>query len=264
MIRILSPAAAYVLEEVARTRTLLVFDFDGTLAPLVADRAAAAMRPSTRALLRTAALLYPCAVVSGRTRADVGRRVADAPLVAVIGNHGAEPGFGPVDARVAARVAAWRRELEGDPAAAEGVDLEDKRFSLAFHYRKAPSWAEAQRTIARRVEKLAEARVLHGHAVVNVVPEEAPTKGDALRELCARLGSAVAVYVGDDCTDEDAFQSEVASISIRVGDSSDSCARYCLGSQEELDALLRALVTARAKQDGMGHGWQGLVRAAEG
>jgi trehalose 6-phosphate phosphatase len=189
--------------------------------------------------------------------------VADAPLVAVIGNHGAEPGFGPVDSRVAARVAEWRRELEQDLAPAEGIELEDKRFSLAFHFRRAHSWADAQRAIARRVEKLAEARVFHGHAVVNVVPEEAPTKGDALRALCARLGSGVAVYVGDDCTDEDAFQSEVASLSIRIGDSPDSRARYCLGSQEEVDELLRALVDARARQDGIGHGWQGLVRAVE-
>jgi trehalose 6-phosphate phosphatase len=263
MIEILSPAAAHVLEELARTRTLLAFDFDGTLAPIVTDRAAAAMRPTTRALLRTAALLYPCAVVSGRTRADVASRVANVPLVALIGNHGAEPGFGPVDAGVVARVAAWRRDLEGALDAVDGIELEDKRFSIAFHYRKARSWAEAERRILDAVGRLDEARILHGHAVVNVVPADAPTKGDALRELCARLGSRVAVYVGDDCTDEDAFRSTVASISIRVGDAPGSCARYRLSAQEDMDDLLRALVAARARQDGLGHGWQGLVRAVE-
>jgi trehalose 6-phosphate phosphatase len=263
MIRILSPAAAHVLEEIARTRTLLAFDFDGTLAPIVPDRGAAAMRSSTGALLRTVALLYPCAVVSGRTRSDVASRVRDVPLVAMIGNHGAEPGFGPVDGRIATRVAAWRPHLEAAVGATEGLELEDKRFSIALHYRNARSWTDAEGVIARTVEKLDGARVFHGHAVVNVVPEEASTKGDALRALCDRLGSRVAVYVGDDRTDEDAFQSEVVSISIRVGDSPDSSARYCLGSQEELDELLRALITARATLDGRGHGWQGLVRALE-
>jgi trehalose 6-phosphate phosphatase len=263
MIRILSPNAAYVIEEIARTRTLLAFDFDGTLAPIIAHRSAAAMRPTTRALLRTVALLYPCAVVSGRTRSDVAARVADVPLVAVIGNHGAEPGFGPVDASVAARVTGWRGAVEGALDPADAIDLEDKRFSIAFHYRSSRSWTDARTKIARIVEMLEGGRVLHGHAVVNVIPEEAPTKGDALRALCERLGSRVAVYVGDDRTDEDAFESNVASISIRVGDSQGSAARYCVETQEEVDDLLRALVAARARQDGLGNGWQGLVRAAD-
>lgn len=263
MIRILSPDAAFVIEEIARTRTLLAFDFDGTLAPLVSDRSAAAMRPETRALLRTVALLYPCAVVSGRTRRDVAARVADIPLVSAIGNHGAEPGFGPVDASIAERVAAWRTSLEGVLDPADAIELEDKRLSIAFHYRGARSWPDARARIERIVETLEGTRVLQGHAVVNVIPEEAPTKGDALRALCQRLGARVAVYVGDDRTDEDAFESDVASISIRVGDSRGSAARYCVDTQEEVDDLLRALVAARAKQDGLGHGWQGLVRAAE-
>jgi trehalose 6-phosphate phosphatase len=159
MNRILSPAAAHVVEEIARTRTLLAFDFDGTLAPIVADRCAAAMRPTTRALLRTVALLYPSAVVSGRTRSDVAARVANVPLVAVIGNHGAEPGFGPVDAAIAARVAAWRGAVESTLDPDDAIDLEDKRLSLAFHYRSSRSWPEARTKIGRIVEMLEDTRV---------------------------------------------------------------------------------------------------------
>jgi trehalose 6-phosphate phosphatase len=262
VIPILSPAAADVIEQISRNRTLLAFDFDGTLAPMVPDRAAAALRDSTRALLRTVALLYPCAVVSGRTRADATSRLADVPLVAIIGNHGAEPGFGPVDRRLETRVADWRRALAARLAGVDGVEIEDKRLSLALHYRGARSRDDAERAIARAVAPLEAARTFSGHAVVNVVPDEAPTKGDAMLALCARLGARIAVYVGDDCTDEEAFRSDVVSISVRIGESSRSSARYCLPAQEDVDDLLGALVATRARQDGLGERWQGLVRAA--
>ena len=59
------------LMEFARQRVLLAFDFDGTLAPIVREPEAAAMRQSTSVLLAEVAKLYPCVVISGRLRADV-------------------------------------------------------------------------------------------------------------------------------------------------------------------------------------------------
>src|SRR5512134_2919992 len=126
--------ASAVVDQIARERTLLAFDFDGTLAPIVDDRSAAAMRAETRALLRATSLLYPCAVISGRTRADVAARVQDVPLVAIVGCHGAEPGFGPIDTGLERRVASWRAALSGALADAD-VEIEDKRLGIALHYR---------------------------------------------------------------------------------------------------------------------------------
>ena len=96
-----APAAPPVLASIARERTLLVIDVDDVLTPDAGARGEARVPPATRALLRTAALLYPCAVISGRRRAEVAASVAGVPLVAVIGRHGAEPGFGPVDQALA-------------------------------------------------------------------------------------------------------------------------------------------------------------------
>jgi len=255
-----SPCAA-VADEIARTRTLLAFDFDGTLAPIIDDRAEAWMRDETRALLRAAALLYPCVVISGRTRADVAARVDGVPLVAVVGNHGAEAGFGPLDRALQERVASWRADLERSLRGAEGIEIEDKRFGIALHFRRARSWARAERRARSAAAALDGSVVFGGHAVVNVVPDDAPTKGDAIRALCRRLGTRIAVYVGDDRTDEEAFRSEVVAISIRIGGAPDSCATYSLETQAEVDDLLRALVAARARQDGLGDRWEGLVRA---
>ncbi len=256
----LSASGAAVVDEIARAHALLAFDFDGTLAPIVEDRDRAIMRGETRALLRATALLYPCAVISGRMRSDVAARVREVPLVAVVGCHGAEAGFGPLDRSLEVRVASWRGVLEDALRGCEGIELEDKRFSIALHYRRARSWRDAERRALAAAAALDGAVVFGGHAVVNVLPEDAPTKGDAVRQLCARLGTRVAVYVGDDRTDEEAFRSEVVGISIRVGGERASSAAYWLPDQRQLDALLRALVAARARQAGLGDRWEGLVR----
>ena len=257
-IPILSAAGTRTIEAIARDRTLLILDFDGTLAPIVDARDGAYPRPETRALLRATSLLYPCAVVSGRARLDVATRLEGVPLVAVIGCHGAEPGFGPLDRRLAATVVGWRERLE-ELRDLPGVELEDKRFSIALHYRRAPDHAAALHRILAVAGRLRDARVTCGKAIVNVTPLGAPTKGDAIQALCRRLGARVAVYVGDDRTDEAAFRAEVVSIAIRVGQGPDSSASYALPSQEAVDDLLRALLAARARQDGRVE-WSGLVR----
>ncbi|HEX9400368.1 MAG TPA: trehalose-phosphatase [Anaeromyxobacter sp.] len=259
----LSASGAAVVDSIARAHTLIAFDFDGTLAPIVDDRDQACMRRETRALLRATALLYPCAVISGRMRSDVAARVSDVPLIAVIGSHGAEAGFGPLDRSLQTRVASWRGELGRALWRCEGIEIEDKKFSIAVHYRHACSWRDAERRVLSAAAKLDGAVVFGGHAVVNVLPDDAPTKGDAISQLCERLGARIAVYVGDDRSDEEAFRSKVVGISIRVGGERDSSAAYWLPQQPQVDDLLRALVAARARQDGRGPRLEGLVRAME-
>ena len=68
---LLAPQNRSVLRRLVRGRVLLAFDFDGTLAPIVADPPAARLRPRTRRLLAEVARKYPCVVISGRSRADV-------------------------------------------------------------------------------------------------------------------------------------------------------------------------------------------------
>ena len=76
---LLAPQNRSVLRRLVRGRVLLAFDFDGTLAPIVADPPAARLRPRTRRLLAEVARKYPCVVISGRSRADVARRLTGIP-----------------------------------------------------------------------------------------------------------------------------------------------------------------------------------------
>jgi len=97
--------AAGALEALAASDALLAFDFDGTLAPIVADPALAAMRPATRHLLAQAAQLYPCAVISGRPEEDVPRLLGGVTVWYVIGNRALQP---PDEvARLSAQVGGW-------------------------------------------------------------------------------------------------------------------------------------------------------------
>lgn len=250
-----------ILEEIAKTRALLAFDYDGTLAPYVDDRHAAEMRRETRTLLRTAAVLYPCAVVSGRARADVLARLDGVPLIAVIGNHGAEPGLGPLEKELRTRVAEWEAILAPTIADMEGVELENKGFSLGIHHRRARSWCDAREHIRRLVSGLERAVVFEGHAVVNVLPEGAPTKANAIRQICTRFALNTVVYVGNDRSDEEAFRCEVVSVAIRIGFDPASSARFAVPEQADIDQLLRELVLARARIDGRESLGEGLLRA---
>lgn len=258
---ILSEDARGTLEALARERALLVFDFDGTLAPIVDLPAAAAMRESTRALLRVASLLYPCAVVSGRSRANLGPRLEGVPLLAFVGNHGAEAGFGPVDRSPRPTVAGWVAALRAALSETPGIEIEDKGLSVAVHTRRAADPRAAEARARAAAEGLAGARVFGGHAVVNVAPAGAPDKGAAVVELLRRIGGRTALYVGDDVTDEDAFAAEGVVVPVRVGLLPTSAARFYLPGQEDVDALLRALVCARRRVDGRGECVDSLLRA---
>jgi trehalose 6-phosphate phosphatase len=258
---ILSADGRAALDELARGPALLAFDFDGTLAPIVKDRSSAELPAETRRLLRALALMYPCAVISGRSRADVAARLTAIPLLAIVGNHGAEAGRGPIDRSRRARLVAWKRSLEGALDSEPGVEIEDKRFSIAVHYRHAPVRATARHAVLRAAGSLPGVRVFGGHAVVNVVPADAPNKGTALQALVARTGAGPVLYAGDDRTDEDAFRSPYVGVSIRVGRTLRTSARWYLPEQGAIDELLRALIGAKIRLDGVPVTLSGITRA---
>lgn len=243
MKRILARANRGILEHFVQPGTLFAFDYDGTLAPINANPARAKMRPQTRALLKAVASCRDVVVITGRARADVGRFLAGIPLRRVIGNHGLEtPGAPP--RWVSRRVAAWLAELRSRLHEIDGAVIEDKRYSLAVHYRACSDRASARRRIIHIAKSLDGARLVGGKAVLNVVPVEAPDKGAALLQARERLHCSRALYVGDDDTDEDVFRLRMPEtvLGIRVGERRGSQASYALRSQLEIDELLAILV----------------------
>ena len=256
MKNILAPAQRSILTPFAWSRTLVAFDFDGTLAPIVNRPERAGIRPRTRLLLTKLASLYPCIVISGRAIPDVSRRVAGLGLRGIVGNHGLEPW--KATARIHRRVKEWRPAFEHVLGSEPGVEIEDKNYSLAIHYRRSRAKKRVKARATEIARRLAKARVIGGIEVLNVVPSDAPHKGIALERERDRLQCDTAIYVGDDETDEDVFALDQPGrlLTIRVGRKPDSRADYFLEDQSRIDALLRILVELR-------HGHRSLVERLE-
>ena len=233
------------LREFLRSRnTLIALDYDGTLAPIAPMPHLATLPDTTRALLVRVARHYPMIVLTGRARRDALHLLAGVPVLEVIGSHGAELPGSPIG-RFLARVEQWRDQLADKLHTVAGTNIEDKKYSLAVHYRQSEDPASANQSIRDAAGKLKGARVVGGKKVVNVVPEEAPDKGAALLGALDRLGCERAVFVGDDETDESAFAAAAGStriFTIRVGEDAESKAGYFLRSQQEIDTLLETML----------------------
>lgn len=240
-----------VLAQLAWSNVLVAFDFDGTLAPIVSNRDDARMRHSTCGFLVKICNLYPCAVISGRAQSDVSTRLGGATVKYIVGNHGLEPGSG-LDA-FEVDIGKARKILGSELAEMAGVELEDKRYSLAVHYRRSRNKRAALAKIVSIVENLpVPMRVVLGKQVVNVIPKRAPNKGDALMELRAAEHADTALYIGDDVTDEDVFELDQPGrlLTIRVGEAATSAATYFVRDQSEVDRLLSKLIRLREKRSG--------------
>jgi trehalose 6-phosphate phosphatase len=245
---LLGPAGRRALAALAGARAVVALDFDGTLAPIVRDRARAGMTPRTRRLLAEVAARWPTAVVSGRGLPDLRARLEGIPVRWLVGNHGAE-GLGALPGRAALRrqVARWRDALLAVAAAHPGAEVEDKGLSLAAHYRNAARPAAAHRALAAAAGRLAGARVHEGKKVVNVVHPEAPDKGTAITRLARRSRAEALLFVGDDETDEHGFAAPLAIpyLPVRVGRRQGSAARWLLPARRDVDRLLALLAALR-------------------
>ncbi|MGD2140357.1 MAG: trehalose-phosphatase [Burkholderiales bacterium] len=124
------------------------------------------------------------------------------------------------------------------------IILEDKGHALAVHYRLEP---EMEAEISKRVEELAkpfsgELHVMHGKMVSEIKPKLAD-KGSAIRDFMSEtpFKGRVAVFIGDDTTDEDGFRlvNSINGYSVRVGDSGRTAARWRLPGVDEVIAWLQ-------------------------
>ena len=239
---------------------LLLTDFDGTLCGFQNDPAAVFLSDRCRTALSTLATRpgLSVGVVSGRRAADVRRRTALDGPVYYAGLHGMEID-GP-DTRFEVPHLAARRSLLQQLARSmttaiaplPGAFLENKDLSWALHVRAA-SAADRQRaehafwSFATPALDAGTLRLQRGECVFELLPDIAWNKGDAVRWIEAdatrRLGSVVRpVYLGDDRTDEHAFDAVgTRGITVVVG-RRPSRAEHRLQDPAAVERLLLQLV----------------------
>lgn len=216
------PYAVDRLDDIRRTiggRNVAVFlDYDGTLTPIVDDPDAAVLEETTARTLEVLGRRCPVAVVSGRDLDDVRARVG-LDDVYYAGSHGfdlLEPDgrrHAQPDARGArGELDSAEEQLRDRLRGVEGVIVERKRYGVAVHYRRVPR-GEVEAVLGA-VQQVASAhqhlQVGAGKQVRDLRPDVEWDKGAALRWILDQEpdppGGVVAVYAGDDVTDEDAFR----------------------------------------------------------
>lgn len=247
-----------------RSPILLLSDFDGTLCEFRNDPESVQLAESRRAALSALARRPAVCVgiVSGRRADDVRDRAALDGPVYYAGLHGMEI-VGPDGGFNVDPLAAYRdrlQELRGALAAAarhlDGVFLEDKDLSVALHVRAAAAEdrVRAEKTFWALVSpalRAGRARVQRGHHVLELLPDVAWNKGNAVRwieaDAARRLGSTVRpVYLGDDRTDEHAFEAVGdRGVTVIVG-RAPSAAAHRLPDPAAVERLLDRIVSMTA------------------
>jgi trehalose 6-phosphate phosphatase len=198
------------------SRSAILLDIDGTLAPIVRHAEDAHVPEKTRSALIAIARAYGVvACISGRTATDA-RRVVSIGSITYVGNHGGEllrPGAARPE--VEPEFAHWSRRVQEFASRAANAELqrlrvrtEDKGAIVAWHWRGAPDEAAARAAVQRIAEAAERAglRPHWGRKVLEVRPPVELDKGIGIALLLRDAPVSAAIYVGDDATDLDAFR----------------------------------------------------------
>jgi len=244
-------------------RRLVCLDYDGTLTSIVKHPMQARLPPRAKHLLAQLAHRQGTwvALVSGRALVDLKRHVGLSRLI-YIGNHGLEL-QGPRLRYTHPAAQAGRpllkqlaRRLERLLRPVPGAWIEDKGLTLSLHWRGVPpslhrqfhgvvTQALAPEVGQRRIE------LTTGKRVIEVRPRGNWHKGTILAWLLQRIPRSrrhtrtMAVYFGDDQTDEAAFRAinRVRGVSVRVGCRPHAtAARWCVRSPREVHAALARML----------------------
>ena len=253
-VRVLRGKAQSEMMEACRTAAQRAFllDYDGTLVPFVEDPKRAQPDEELLELLARASAAPDTEVVmvSGRPRRDLEEWFGHLP-VSLVAEHGVWLRARGEEWRMLRAVGTdWKDRVR--PILQRYVDrlpgalLEEKEFSLAWHYRAADA-EQASRRSRELLDALAgftrnvDVQVLEGNKVLEI-RTTGVSKGTAALEWLRTSASEFVLAIGDDWTDEDLFRAlPETAYSIRVGMAA-TAARYYLGSHVAVRRLLRDLV----------------------
>ena len=203
------------------------FDIDGTLVDFVDSPRAARLDAPLRQLVDR---LYRAtggavALISGRAIADIDEIFPGIPFPAA-GQHGTErrDAAGRIShhASPSPQLERVRRELARAVARHSGLVLEDKGFSIALHYRRAPQLGGYAHRLVRSLLAPGEPAysIQTGKRIVELKPA-GRDKGVAVVEFMQEepFRGRTPVFVGDDVTDEYGFVTvnRLQGHSVKVG-----------------------------------------------
>ncbi|KKF01794.1 trehalose-phosphatase [Mycolicibacterium obuense] len=249
---------------VALRRPVVLLDFDGTVSEIVGDPDEAVLLPRAAEAVAALASRCPVAFLSGRSLDDLRRRV-DLTGVWLGGNHGVElasadgiPYTNPCATAALRSLTSVVPDLTARLGGVQGVSIENKGFALAVHYRHVPDGSvDAVIAAVRDIGRSQGLRISQGRKVIELRLDVDWDKGRAVDWLLTQIDGAdltLPIYIGDDSTDEDAFDAlrhNGIGIAVRQGvdDTRRSSARFCLADPDAVCTLLSRLGERLAADD---------------
>lgn len=248
---LLNPRNIRILESFCLVKTLFAFDYDGTLAPIASDPKKAVMNQNVSNLLKDLNRNSHVAIITGRKTSDVMTLLPIDPFI-VIGNHGAEGMHSEEEIlKLKSCCQNWLKGLSPLMEIIEGlgITLENKEFSLSFHFRNAPDPIVAEKSLGMILSGFDDARITNGKFVMNLIPEFALDKGMALERIMKKHHFKFGVYFGDDHTDEDVFRYQNPKLlTVKVG-VEETLAKYYLKDQDEMEEVLQIIKAFRLNSE---------------
>jgi trehalose 6-phosphate phosphatase len=246
------PDGLQALDLATERRPAVFYDFDGTLSEIVEDPDSARLVDGAADALTSLSAACPVAILSGRDLADVRERIG-LPGLWYAGSHGFEltgpDGTHHQNPEAAASIpvlAGAATDLADQLGHIPGVVVEHKRFGVAVHYRNAARdrVSEVAATV-RTVGQRTALRVTTGREVIELRPNIDWDKGKTLHWVLDYIRDnegadpLLPIYLGDDITDEDAFDAvddDGVAILVRHSDDGDraTAARYALDDPAEV------------------------------
>ncbi len=247
-----------LLKSIFRVKRNLVFflDYDGTLTPIVERPDLAVLPCKMRDILRELSLRCTVAIVSGRFREDVQKLVGIDGLF-YAGSHGFDikgPTLSlihPQAENIIPLISEIVENIEIHLKNIEGVIIENKKFSVAVHYRLVERKEDVRKVkeyVYKVVNKKDSLRVMEGKKVFEILPALDWNKGKAVSWIIKALNinwdDALVIYIGDDTTDEDAFRAiRTRGLGILVsGIDRISFADFRVSSVSEVEKLFKSIL----------------------
>jgi trehalose 6-phosphate phosphatase len=235
----------------------LLFDYDGTLTPIVEHPWLAKLAPPTRDLLiRFAALPNVSVGVLSSRRIEEVEQLVGIPGLYYSGHSGIEIKLTdttlihPAALQNSQIVDEAVRRLASIEHVYPGAWVEHKRYGFTVHFRGvAPNLVEEVHTrILGFLERWSDRlRIIEGPMAVEAVIAGTWTKGDAVRRIVEHIGEPMFVlYAGDSANDREALEAATAhgGIALGVGPLAPPSAAAFVPHPDALMAWLRELLPA--------------------
>jgi len=245
-----------VKEALFSKKNLVFFlDYDGTLTPIVSKPELAVMAEDMRKIVKELCSKHTVAIISGRMREDVENLVKIKGLF-YAGSHGFDikgPEFSMIHQKAQEAIPVVSKiieRLKTEIGNIEGVLIEEKKFSVAVHYRLADPKIvpKIKKVVDDIIEKNDVVRLLSGKKVFEILPNIEWDKGKAIGWIVKALNidwqEASIIYIGDDTTDEYAFRAiRTRGTGILVSsEDKESAANFKVASCDEVKKIFEDVI----------------------